>query len=100
VATSQIRVEEVVEKVADKGDEPGGASTTVTTITAFLPSEIDDSRHRRYVVEQAEREQEELADDLMIALEVATRDAADSGDRISLDDFMKQEGFDPSQIRS
>jgi hypothetical protein len=36
-----------------------------------------------------------LGEDIHIALEVERRDARDSGARILLDDFLREQGFDP-----
>lgn len=46
----------------------------------------------------AVEEHAELVDDLDIALHVRMRDSADSGERIPLEDFMRQEGYDPSDF--
>ena len=43
-------------------------------------------------------QQSNLADDLTIAVEVVERDARDTGERIRLEDFMRQEGYEPSEF--
>lgn len=40
----------------------------------------------------------ERVDDLAIALQVRARDAADSGERIELDDFIRAQGYDPAEF--
>lgn len=39
-----------------------------------------------------------LVDDLVIAVEVRERDARDTGERILLEDFMREQGFDPEEF--
>ena len=39
-----------------------------------------------------------LAEDLLIALEVRRRDARDSGERLALDDFIREHGLDPEDF--
>lgn len=41
---------------------------------------------------------ENLADDLAIALEVRARRASDSGDRVTLEEFMREQGYDPADF--
>ncbi len=58
-----------------------------------------------HFVERAAARHAELLDDLTIAVQVVTRDQADSGERILLDDFIREQGLRqwrrlPGQIAS
>ncbi len=40
------------------------------------------------------------ADDLMIALEIRARDQRDAGGRMELDDFIREQGYDPAHFKA
>lgn len=40
----------------------------------------------------------DVLDDLVIAIEVRKRDRSDTGERLSLDDLIRGQGFDPSDF--
>lgn len=46
-----------------------------------------------FVVEALDR-----ADDMVIALEIRIREASDSGERTELNDFIREQGYDPAEL--
>lgn len=40
----------------------------------------------------------ERADDMLIALEIRKRETSDSGERTELDDFIREQGYDPAEL--
>ncbi len=63
------------------------------TVTTALPLDIVQEEIARVV-----REAENLAEDLALAVVIRTRLEHDSGERVSLADFIRQEGFDPGDF--
>ena len=55
----------------------------------------DDARdaYAAFMVEALDR-----ADDMVIALEIRVRDASDSGERTELNDFIREQGYDPTEL--
>jgi hypothetical protein len=71
--------------------------------SAPLPPTATDTEQRpaeeiraeiRRVVETAEN----LPDDLLIAVQVRKREVEDSGERVLLEDFMREQGYDPADF--
>lgn len=63
------------------------------TATEQLPDEVIRNEITRVV-----READTLAEDLALAVVVRTRMAEDSGERVPLGEFIRQEGFDPADF--
>lgn len=74
--------------------EPPDALPETATITQPRP----EAEIRAAVAEVLLRSDRMLAEDLIIAFQVRARLAEDTGERIELVDFIRQEGFDPSDF--
>jgi hypothetical protein len=66
--------------------------------TATLTYPLSEREIREFVAEVLIRSDRDLAEDLIIAIQVKERSAEDSGDRVDLVDFVRQHGFDPAAL--
>lgn len=82
-----------VTRVDDSGEEDPREIPEDATLTTPLPDEVI-----RSAIAQVVRRSDDLAVDLALAVEVRTRLARDTGERIPLAAFIRQEGFDPADF--
>jgi hypothetical protein len=66
--------------------------------SATLTEQLPENLVRQSIAAVVAAKDPELLDDLAISVEVARRDAADTGERIPLAAFMRQQGFDPAEF--
>lgn len=80
-------------------DQPGGQSFQPSeTTTLTIP--LSDREIGETISEVVARGDREYALDLITVLQIKTRLAEDTGERITLDEFARQEGFDLDEFRS
>jgi hypothetical protein len=78
-----------------EGLDPVPLPETATVTEQRPPNEI---RAAIAAVVAKVADQADLADDLMIALEVRKRDTEGMGGRVELEEFMREQGYDPADF--
>lgn len=91
ISPEQPKIEEVWDRV--ESSMPSTESNT--------DREVDDSARQLVAAMFARALAEQnsgLYEDLLLSVEIRKRDAADTGERIALEDFMIEQGYDPADF--
>jgi hypothetical protein len=83
------------QKTTETVEVPIRASDSLTSDQPVRPTAARIYARR---IREADRTRAYMFDDLVISLQIANRDRADSGERLDVDDFLRAEGFEPDAL--
>jgi hypothetical protein len=75
-------------------DEPRSGHSETSTVTEALPEDVVQMAIARVVL----KSDRDLAEDLMIGVQVRERIAEDTGERLTLTSLIEAQGFDPADF--